>query len=98
MRVIEPAVGKHSGCVVSGWFLLAGGEPSQDSVRLVPLAPTTGSGIVYSSGAVVVEPDETGAISVTLAPGRYRVESGRRQFVIQVPEASKALLTEILVQ
>lgn len=91
------ATGKHSGCVVRGWFLLAGGEPSRDTVRFVPLAPANGQGIVYGSEAVVVEPDETGKVGVTLTPGRYRVESGRRQFVIQVPEASEALLTEIVV-
>lgn len=98
VREQPAATGKHSGCVVRGWFLLTGGEPSRDAVRFVPLAPATGQGIVYGTEAVVVEPDEAGAVVVTLTPGRYRVESGHRQFVIQVPEASQALLTEIVVR
>lgn len=98
VRAQPTATGKHTGCKVSGWFLLASGEPSLDEVRFTPLDPSNLAGIVYGSEAVVVEPNETGMVCVTLTPGRYRVESGRRQFVILVPEASDALLTEIMVR
>lgn len=98
-KVKDQSIGKHSGCVVRGWFLSAGGEPSGDAVRFVPLAPANSAGILYDSEAVSVEPDDAGVVVVTLRPGRYRVESGRRQFVIQVSsDTSAALLTEIVVR
>jgi hypothetical protein len=84
---------------VSGWFLSTAGEPSSDAVRFLPLTTANSAGILYDKEAVSVDPDDGGAVVVTLRPGRYRVESGRIQFVIQVPpDTSAALLTQIVVR
>lgn len=78
-------------------WLLEEGSPDLTPLRFTPLAVHASADALYTLTPVEVRPDETGAFSVSLAPGRYQVYGERVGLLtIEAPATAEAAFSALV--